>query len=96
MARQLFNKLATSLDRKTFQLAEHSRRIQRPEAEAEELRPRKRKKVVPEDPHKRFVTIENVITVKENLAKTLEATKADTVFNFEDMCTERSIYDVVV
>ena len=95
-ARQIFNKMATSLDRKAFQLAEHSRRIQRLEAEVEELRPKKRKKVVPEDPNKKFVTIENVIAVKENLAKTLEATKANTIFNFEDMCTEWSIYDVVV
>jgi hypothetical protein len=96
MARQIFNKMAISLDRKTFQLAEHSCRIQRLEAEVEELRPRKRKKVAPEDPNKKFVMIENVITVKENLAKTLEAMKANTVFNFEDMCTEWSIYDVVV
>ena len=79
--------MATSLDHKAFQLAEHSRRIQRLEAEVEELRPRKRKKVAPEDLNKKFVTIENVIAMKENLAKTLEATKANTVFNFEDMCT---------
>ena len=32
---------------------------------------------------------------RELIAKTLEATKANTVFNFEDMCTEWSIYDVV-
>jgi hypothetical protein len=44
----------------------------------------------------KFVTIENVISVKENLAKTLESTKANTVFNFEDMCIEWSIYDMVV
>jgi hypothetical protein len=68
-ARQLFDKLATSLDRKAFQLAEHSRRIQRLEAEVEELRPRKRKKVVSEDPNDKFVTIENVISVKEILQK---------------------------
>ena len=61
--------MATSLDRKAFQLAEYSRRIQRLEAEVEELRPKKRKKVVPEDPNKKFVTIENVIAVKENLLK---------------------------
>jgi hypothetical protein len=51
---------------------------------------------VSEDPNDKFVTIENVISVKENLAKTLQPTKANTVFNFEDMCTEWSIYDVVV
>jgi hypothetical protein len=66
------------------------------EAEVEELRPRKRKKVVSEDPNDKFVTIENVISVKENLAKTLQSTKANTVFNFEDICTEWAIYDVVV
>ena len=95
-ARQLFDKLATSLDRKAFQLAEHSCRIQRLEMEVEELHPRKRKKVVSEDPNDKFVTIENVISVKKNLAKTLQPTKANTVFNFEDMCIEWSIFDVVV
>jgi hypothetical protein len=34
IACQLFNKMATSLDRKAFKLAEHSSRIQRLEAEA--------------------------------------------------------------
>ena len=82
--------MATSLDRKDFQLAERSRRIQRLEAEVKELRPRKHKKVMSEDPHDKFVTIENVISVKENLAKTLQCTKANTVFNIEDMCAERS------
>jgi hypothetical protein len=88
IARQIFNKMATSLDRKAFQLAEHTYRIQRLEAEVEELCLKKRKKIVPEDPNKKFVMIENVIAVKENLARTLKVTKANTIFNFEDMCLE--------
>jgi molecular chaperone GrpE (heat shock protein) len=96
IACQLFNKMATSLHRKAFKLAEHSSRIQRQEAKVEELRSRKREKVVSEDPNHKFTTIEDVISVKENLAKTLESTKANTVFNFVDMCTEWPIYDVVV
>ena len=96
MAHQIFNKMATSFDCKVFQLVEHSYRIQRLEVEVEELCPKKCKKVTLEDLNKKFVMIENIIAVKENLAKTLEATKANTVFNFEDMCTEWSIYDVVV
>jgi hypothetical protein len=94
-ARQLFDKLATSLDHKAFQLTERSCRIQRLEAEVKELRSKKYKKVVSEDPNDKFVTIENIISVKENLEKTLQPMKANTIFNFEDICTEWSIYNVV-
>ena len=55
------------------------------------LRPRKRKKV-------ERIPIINLFTCnffEENLTETLKATKGSTVFNFEDMCTERSTYEAV-
>lgn len=94
VARQFFNKVATGLDRESLLLADQERQIRSLEEEVERLRLKKRKKVEAQDLNGKFVRTEEIIKTRETLAKAVEASQPSENPNFEEMCTEWSIFDV--
>ena len=71
-SRLLVRKIGKSLDAKAIEIAQRDQRIKALELEVEQLRPKKRMKVVP-DPNERFVGIQHIARVQASAAAALEA-----------------------